>query len=363
MVNLVPAFTYILAIIFRCSADIIGNAGLNYGSPTLTSAMANLVPAFTYILAIIFRLIISSAAFVVGQYLVAAGAKAVLLPILWMEEVHLRKLSTISKLLGTLVSISGAFIVTFYKGPAIIHTTLTSGSSKLLYLQQTQNWVLGGLFTASACLLTASWCILQALILKMYPAEMIAVAIYCFFVTIQASVVSLIAERDLTAWRIETKIGLIAVLYLASILKMYPAEMIVVAFYCCFVTMQSSLVSLIAERDSTAWRIETKIGLIAVFYSAIINIAYRLYVTAWCLWRTGPLFVALFKPLTIVIAVVIGVIFMKDILYLGSLIGALVLIIGFYAVMWGKAKEGELNKGTEASSYEAPLLQENVEEP
>ncbi|KAL0421334.1 UNVERIFIED_CONTAM: WAT1-related protein, partial [Sesamum latifolium] len=193
-----------------CCADIVGYAGLNYSSPTLTSAMANLVPAFTYILAIIFR----------------------------MEEVHLRKLSTISKLLGTLVSISGAFIVTFYKGPAIIGTTLTSGSSTLLHLQQTQNWVLGGLFTACACLLTASWCILQA----------------------------------------------------------------------------------------------------------IINIAYRLYVTAWCLWRTGPLFVALFKPLTIVIAIVIGVIFMKDILYLGSLIGALVLIIGFYAVMWGKAKEGENNR-------------------
>ncbi|KAK4429862.1 WAT1-related protein [Sesamum alatum] len=318
-----------------CSADIVGYAGLNYSSPTLSSAMVNLVPAFTYILAIIFR----------------------------MEDVHLRKLSTISKFLGTLVSISGAFIVTFYKGPAIIGTMLTSGSSTLLYLRQTPNWVLGGLLTACACLLTASWCILQALILKMYPAEMIVVAIYCFLVTIQSSVVSLIAERDSTVWRIETKIGLIAVLYMASILKMYPAEMIVVAFYCCFVTIQSSLVSLIAERDLTAWRIQTKIGLIAVFYSAIINIAYRLYVTAWCLWRTGPLFVALFKPLTIVIAIVIGVIFMKDILYLGSLIGALVLIFGFYAVMWGKAKEGELNKGTESSGYEAPLLQENVEGP
>ncbi|XP_011086524.1 WAT1-related protein At3g28050 [Sesamum indicum] len=266
---------------FGCFAEIGSYAGINYSSPTLSTAMLNLVPAFTYILAIIFR----------------------------MEEVHLRKLSTISKVFGTLVSISGAFIVTFYKGPAIIGA-ITSGSSTQLHLPQTQNWVLGGFLLACASFMTASWCILQA-----------------------------------------------------SILKMYRAEMIVVAFYCCFVTIQSSLVSLIAERDLTAWRIETKIGLIAVFYSAIINIAYRLYVTAWCLWRTGPLFVALFKPLTIVIAVVIGVIFMKDILYLGSLIGALVLIIGFYAVMWGKAKEGELNKGTEASSYEAPLLQENVEEP
>ncbi|KAL0385581.1 UNVERIFIED_CONTAM: WAT1-related protein [Sesamum radiatum] len=258
----------------RCFAEIGSYAGINYSSPTLSTAMLNLVPAFTYILAIIFR----------------------------MEEVHLRKLSTISKVFGTLVSISGAFIVTFYKGPAIIGATLTSGSSTQLHLPQTQNWVLGGFLLACASFMTASWCILQA-----------------------------------------------------SILKMYPAEMIVVAFYCCFVTIQSSLVSLIAERDLTAWRIETKIGLIAVFYSAL----------CYCLvpLEDGSALCCPLKPLTIVIAVVIGVIFMKDILYLGSLIGALVLIIGFYAVMWGKAKEGELINGTESSSYEAPLLQENVDEP
>lgn len=53
----------------------------------------------------------------------------------------------------------------------------------------------------------------------------------------------------------------------ASILKMYPAEIIVVAFYCLFVMIQSSVVTLIAERDLNAWRIETKIGLIAIFFS------------------------------------------------------------------------------------------------
>lgn len=53
----------------------------------------------------------------------------------------------------------------------------------------------------------------------------------------------------------------------ADILKMYPAEMIVVAFYCLFVTIQSSVVTLIAERDATAWKFDTKIGLMAVFYS------------------------------------------------------------------------------------------------
>ncbi|EYU29713.1 hypothetical protein MIMGU_mgv11b0165801mg, partial [Erythranthe guttata] len=68
-------------------------------------------------------------------------------------------------------------------------------------------------------------------------------------------------------------------------------------------------------------------------------------------------------PLTLVVAVVIGVIFMKEVLYIGSLVGAFVLIIGFYAVMWGKSKEGKIEKGSDESSsnLQEPLLQENIE--
>ncbi|KAH0969325.1 hypothetical protein GBA52_028780 [Prunus armeniaca] len=36
-------------------ADICGYKGLNYSSPTLSSAMSNLTPAFTFILAVFFR--------------------------------------------------------------------------------------------------------------------------------------------------------------------------------------------------------------------------------------------------------------------------------------------------------------------
>ncbi|KAL2559674.1 WAT1-related protein [Forsythia ovata] len=264
-----------LLAVFGYLAEIGSYAGINYSSPTLSTAMLNLVPAFTYILAVIFR----------------------------MEEVHLGRFSTISKSVGTVVSIAGAFVVTLYKGPAILNKPLIAGSPIQLLLSSQQNWILGGILLAGASFLTSSWCILQA-----------------------------------------------------SILKMYPAEMMIVAFYCLFVTIQSATGSLIAERDLTAWRIEADMGLVAIFYSAIVNIAFRLYVTAWCLSRTGPLFVSMFKPLTIVIAVVIGVIFFKDVLYLGSVAGALVLIIGFYMVMWGKAKEGEMNKDPESSINTSPLL-------
>ncbi|KAL6571793.1 hypothetical protein OROHE_002662 [Orobanche hederae] len=118
---------------FGCFAEIGSYAGINYSSPTLSTAILILVPAFTYILAIIFGI----------------------------EVVNFRRLSTLAKSLGTVVSISGAFIVTFYKGPAILNKPLTSGSSTPLHLPPNQNWVLGGCLLACASFMTASWCILQ----------------------------------------------------------------------------------------------------------------------------------------------------------------------------------------------------------
>ncbi|XP_020551333.1 WAT1-related protein At3g28050 isoform X2 [Sesamum indicum] len=242
--------------------DIGSYAGINNSSPTLGTELLNLVPGFTYILAIIFR----------------------------MEGLNLRRTSDLSKSLGTLVSIAGASIVTLYKGPAIMNKTLTLGSSALFTPSQ-QNWVLGGMLLAIAAFSTAAWSIVQTWILKIYPAEMIIVAVYCLFVT-----------------------------------------------------AQSTLVALISEKDVTAWKLQADMGLVAVVYAGIINITFRLYMMSWCLSRTGPLFVSLFNPLTIVISVVIGVVFFHEVLYFGSVAGALILVCGFYAVIWGKGKGGRQRK-------------------
>lgn len=58
----------------------------------------------------------------------------------------------------------------------------------------------------------------QALILKKYPAGLIVVFFYCFFVAIQSAVVSLVLERDLSSWSLQPNTRLIAVLY--SVIKL-----------------------------------------------------------------------------------------------------------------------------------------------
>lgn len=49
-------------------------------------------------------------------------------------------------------------------------------------------------------------------------------------------------------------------------------------------------------------------------------------VNTWVLKVKGPVYVAMFKPLSIVIAVVMGVVFLGDTLYLGRYILSLVLL-------------------------------------
>ncbi|KAK1293407.1 WAT1-related protein [Acorus calamus] len=93
--------------------------GVDYSSPTLGSAMANLVPACTFFIAVVFRL----------------------------ERFDIKSSSSQAKLIGTLVSISGALTVTLYEGPPIYdpshHLPHHHHPNNGLL---TQNWVLGGLF-------------------------------------------------------------------------------------------------------------------------------------------------------------------------------------------------------------------------
>jgi hypothetical protein len=49
-----------------------------------------------------------------------------------------------------------------------------------------------------------------------------------------------------------------------------------------------------------------------------------------------------------------GAIFLGDALHLGSVIGSMILCIGFYTVIWGKAREDTIK--TVAGSEQSPLL-------
>ncbi|MED6172936.1 hypothetical protein PIB30_054578 [Stylosanthes scabra] len=270
------------------SAQICGNKGIKFSSPSLASAVGNLVPAFIFILAVLFRL----------------------------ENITLRSSSTQAKILGSAVSIAGAFIVIFYKGPTIWNDASPSPSPSLNSpLRSSQwSWIWGGFLLALAYILVSIWYILLTHVIKIYPAKMIVVFLFTLFGTIIAAPVCFLAENNLSAWRLKPDITLVAVIYSG--------------FFC-------------------------------TFFSTVVH--------TWCLHLKGPVYVSIFKPLSIVIATTMSVIFLGEALYLGSVVGAVILAAGFYSVIWGKAKEEELledenylsgssNSGSQ-SNGKVPLLQ------
>ncbi|WJX94289.1 hypothetical protein P8452_75721 [Trifolium repens] len=258
--------------------------GISYSSPTLGSAMSNFTPAITFVLAVIFR----------------------------MEKFDVRSSITQIKIVGTVVSISGAFLVTFYKGAPIrsFQTQHSTLQPLVSLLEETSNWVIGGLFLAIASISLAAWNIAQA-----------------------------------------------------AILKGYPSQLTIVALYCLFGTFQCAILSLIVVKDPSSWKLSLDIKLISIIYSAIFGTVVSFSVLTWCIDRKGPLFVTMFKPVGIAIAAFMSVAFLGETLHIGSVIGTLVIAIGFYAVMWAQSREKnmkglEVNRLPSSSSVlESPLLE------
>ncbi|KAJ0895827.1 putative EamA domain-containing protein [Helianthus annuus] len=209
----------------------------------------------------------------------------------------------LAKIIGTLISVIGAVTVTLYTGPTIITPRLSSIAPQHL-LGQSSDFILGGLLMLIDSVLAALFLIAQALILKKYSAVVI-----------------------------------------------------VVLAYCSSITVFSLLASLILEHDINMFDLQSKTRLLAILYSGLFGSGFQIAIGAWCVKTKGPLFVAIFQPLGIVVAAILGVLFLGDGLYLGCLIGSAIIVVGFYGVMWGKSKE---DKVVEAESSKSPLLQQDL---
>lgn len=77
-----------------------------------------------------------------------------------MEKLDLKSSSSQAKSLGTTIAISGAFLLTFYKGPQIFQS-ISNESSDVILLSQPSYWKLGGLILVVTGILSSTWNVLQ----------------------------------------------------------------------------------------------------------------------------------------------------------------------------------------------------------
>ncbi|KAH9742039.1 WAT1-related protein [Citrus sinensis] len=219
-----------------------------------------------------------------------------------MEKLAFRSLSTWAKILGTIVSVSGAMLVVLYKGPTIISTSSMPSQSLQWPLQSTQSrWVIGGILLLIENLLISVWYIIQTQIMKLYPAEFVVTLLYGLFATIISAPICFMGESNLSAWRLKPDVELASIVY-----------------------------------------------------SAFFGLTFSAVVHTFGLRMKGPVYTAIFKPLSIAIAAIMSFIFLGEALHLGSVIGGVIICVGFYAVLWGKAND---EGGKNEDSCKITLLQ------
>ncbi|KAJ6801421.1 auxin-induced protein 5NG4-like [Iris pallida] len=128
--------------------------GLFYLSPTYASAIQNSVPAITFAMAAALRL----------------------------EQLNLNRRFGLTKVMGTVVSIVGATVITFYKGPPLLnHQAHNTLGANIASSSQILNWTLGCVYILGYCLAWSGWMVLQVPVLRQYPARLSLTTFTCFF--------------------------------------------------------------------------------------------------------------------------------------------------------------------------------------
>ncbi|RWW21597.1 hypothetical protein BHE74_00036666 [Ensete ventricosum] len=187
-----------------------------------------------------------------------------------IEKVRIDRRDGIGKLMGTLACVGGATIITLYKGPTIFGPSRTlndASQSTMLWLGDAKgkNWTLGCLYLIGHCLSWSGWLVLQAPVLKKYPARLSVTSYTCFFGVIQFLVIAAFIERDAEAWMFHSGSELFTILY-------------------------------------------------AGFVASGIAFAVQI----WCIDRGGPVFVAVYQPVQTLVVAIMASIFLGEEFYLGG---------------------------------------------
>ncbi|CAI0443072.1 unnamed protein product [Linum tenue] len=209
-----------------------------------------------------------------------------------LESVNLKKVHSQAKILGTIVTVGGAMLMTLIKG-ARVDLPWTEGVQAATTSAAAQDPVKGAIMLAIGCISWAGFVILQTITLKSYPAELSLTALICMMGTIEGSVLAIGME-----WG-----------------------------------------------NPSAWAIGLDTKLLAAAYSGVICSGMAYYIQGMVLKTKGPVFVTAFSPLSMVIVTILGSIFLSEILYMGRILGTIVIVLGLYIVLWGKSKDQQPGSG------------------
>ncbi|KAH7524506.1 WAT1-related protein At4g08290 [Ziziphus jujuba] len=205
-----------------------------------------------------------------------------------LEKVKMKERRSQAKIIGTMVTFSGTLLMTIYKGPVVdLFTSSKSNYNGSSSGDETgKHWLLGTIFILISCTAWSSFYVMQSIMLKKYPAALSLSALICAAATVQGGVLAVAVEHNASAWKL-------------------------------------------------GW--DSK--LLAAVYAGVVNSGIAYYVQGAVMKSRGPVFVTAFNPLCMVIVAVLGSCILAETIHLGSIIGAIIIAVGLYSVVWGKSKD------------------------
>ncbi|KAA8536713.1 hypothetical protein F0562_029191 [Nyssa sinensis] len=281
-------FQIFLSSIFGATVNQITYfIGLKNSTPTIACALSNLLPAVTFLLAVPFGL----------------------------ENVGIKSKAGQSKVLGTILCVGGAMLLSFYHGHSInigessIHWKYAENTGKVQSSNDT-NFILGPILLIASSVSWAGWFIIQAKMSESYPAPYTTSALLCLMASIQCGIIGVCVEHD-----------------------------------------------------ASAWSLSPGIRAVTCLYAGIVCSALAFCLISWCIQRKGPLYVSVFSPLLLVIVTILSWTLLQEKLYIGTVVGSVLIVLGLYAVLWGKNKEmmNPRNKIAVAEKEEKQEAKEDLE--
>ncbi|XP_047063888.1 WAT1-related protein At1g09380-like [Lolium rigidum] len=243
--------------------------------------------------------------------------------ILRLEKLKIATFPGKMKVVGTVSCVGGTMVISLYKGkllhlwPTHLLKSQLQAVGGVSSVPDHHNMLIGTLFLAGSSLSYAFWFIIQARVSKEFPSKYFSTMLACVSGTVQAMVIGVILNHDPSAWAVK-------------------------------------------------WDLQ----LLTVVYSGVFNTGVTFCLISWAVARRGPTYPSMFNSLALIVTMILDSVLLGTDFSVGSLLGAILIIVGLYAFLWGKGKEvqeqrkqmkaaanGDQSKGSAAAGNGVDSLQ------